>query len=158
MNLIQIQSLGLSEYLLIDYQNWKDFRLFILQNTKNRLLKIFVLLSFFSLVRNRTNRKNLDRNFEILIECRKTITSQTKKISFIPLWCQLYKLVMLENFIKTDWLGSSINIIGFWSTNLFEICEYSILTAYYHKYHMWRNARYLQLISNLLKKSMRSGP
>ena len=32
LSLIQIQNLDLSEYLLIDYPNLKDFRLFKLQN------------------------------------------------------------------------------------------------------------------------------
>ena len=36
LNLIQIQNLDLSEYLLIDYPNLKDFRWFILQYTKKK--------------------------------------------------------------------------------------------------------------------------
>ena len=36
LNLTQIQSLGLSDYLLIDYPNLKDFRLLILQCTKRK--------------------------------------------------------------------------------------------------------------------------
>ena len=63
LNLIQIQNLDLSEKFLIDYPNLKDFQIFILQYTKRKLIKSMVI--FFLLVRNRTNRKNFDRNFKI---------------------------------------------------------------------------------------------
>ena len=47
--------------LLIQSPNIKDFRLFILQNTKKKVIKIYIFL----LVRNRTNRKNFGQNFKI---------------------------------------------------------------------------------------------
>ena len=65
LNLIQIQNLDLSEYLLIHYPKLKDFQLFILKYTKKKFIKMYVLVIFFSLVRYRTNRKNIDRNFKI---------------------------------------------------------------------------------------------
>ena len=37
----------------------------ILQYTKKKTIKTYILVIFFSLVRNRTNRKNFDRNFKI---------------------------------------------------------------------------------------------
>ena len=40
LNLKQIQSLDLSEYLLIEYPSLKDFQLFILQNTKKTIVKL----------------------------------------------------------------------------------------------------------------------
>ena len=49
LNLIQLQNLGLSEYILIGYPNLKDFRLFILQYIKNKVIRIYILVfSFFS--------------------------------------------------------------------------------------------------------------
>ena len=49
LNLIQLQNLGLSEYILIGYPNIKDFRLFILQYIKNKVIRIYILVfSFFS--------------------------------------------------------------------------------------------------------------
>ena len=49
LNLIQIQNLDLSEYLLIIYPNLKDFRLFILQYTKKKVIKLLILVfSFFT--------------------------------------------------------------------------------------------------------------
>ena len=49
LSLIQIQNLDLSEYLLIDYPNLKDFRLFKLQYTKKRVIKMyFLVISFFT--------------------------------------------------------------------------------------------------------------
>ena len=39
LNLIQIQNLDLSEKILIDYPNLKDFQIFILQYTKKKLIK-----------------------------------------------------------------------------------------------------------------------
>ena len=65
LNLIQIQNPDLSEFLLIVYPNLIDFRLFILQYTKNKTIQTYILVISFSLVRNRTNRKNFDRNFKI---------------------------------------------------------------------------------------------
>ena len=48
LSLIQIQSIGLSEYLLIDYPVLKDFQLFILQYTK-KTIKMYILeISFFT--------------------------------------------------------------------------------------------------------------
>ena len=38
-NLVQMQSLNLSEHLLIDYQSLKDFQLFILQYIKKKTEK-----------------------------------------------------------------------------------------------------------------------
>ena len=40
MNLIQIKNLDLSEYLLIDYPNIKDFRLFILHYSEKKMIKM----------------------------------------------------------------------------------------------------------------------
>ena len=65
LNLIQIQNLDLSENLLIDYPNLNDLHLFILQYTKKKVIKLYILIIFFSLVRNRTNRKNVEQNFKI---------------------------------------------------------------------------------------------
>ena len=49
LNLIQIQNLDLSEYLSIDYPYLKDFRLFKLQFTKKKLIKMYILvISFFT--------------------------------------------------------------------------------------------------------------
>ena len=49
LNLIQIQNLDFSEYLLIDYPNLKDFRSFILVYTKKKVIKVHVLvISFFT--------------------------------------------------------------------------------------------------------------
>ena len=49
LNLIQLQNLVLSENLLIGYPNLKDFRLFILQNIKNKVIKMYILvISFFT--------------------------------------------------------------------------------------------------------------
>ena len=47
LNLIQIQNLDLSEYLLIDYPNYKDFRLYILQYKKESDKKIYFGSFFF---------------------------------------------------------------------------------------------------------------
>ena len=54
LNLIRTQSLDLSVFLSIDYPNLKDFRLFILQYTKNKKQKK-VYFVFFP-VRKRTNQ------------------------------------------------------------------------------------------------------
>ena len=49
LNLIQIQNPDLSEYLLIVYPNLIDFRLFILQYTKKKTIKTYILvISFFT--------------------------------------------------------------------------------------------------------------
>ena len=40
LGLIQIQNIVLSEYLLIDYPNLEKLRLFILQSTKKKMVKI----------------------------------------------------------------------------------------------------------------------
>ena len=49
LKLIQIQNPDLSEYLLIFYLNLIDFRLFILQNTKKKTIKTYILvISFFT--------------------------------------------------------------------------------------------------------------
>ena len=49
LNLIQIKNLDLSEYFLICYPNLKDFRLFILQYTKKKMIKMYILvISFFT--------------------------------------------------------------------------------------------------------------
>ena len=47
LNLIQIQSLDLSENLLIDYPNLKDFRALNLQYTKKKTIKMYSLVIFF---------------------------------------------------------------------------------------------------------------
>ena len=47
LNLIQIQNPDLSEYLLIVYPNLIDFRLFILQYTKKKTIKTYILVIFF---------------------------------------------------------------------------------------------------------------
>ena len=39
LNLIQIKNLDLSHYLLIGYPNLKDFRLYMLQYTKKKMIK-----------------------------------------------------------------------------------------------------------------------
>ena len=48
LNLIQLQNLDLSEYLLIDYPNLKDFRLLILQNIKRKRSKMYYLVIYFT--------------------------------------------------------------------------------------------------------------
>ena len=48
LSLIQIQSLGLSENLLIDYPVLKDFQLFILQYTKKTIKMYILAISFFT--------------------------------------------------------------------------------------------------------------
>ena len=65
LNLIHIQNPDLTEFLLIVYPNLIDFRLFILQYTKKKTIKTYILVIYFSLVRNRTNRKKFDRNFKV---------------------------------------------------------------------------------------------
>ena len=62
LNLIQIQNLDLSEYLLIGYPILKDFPLFILQYIKKIDESVDFDNVFFSLVRIRTNRKNFNRS------------------------------------------------------------------------------------------------
>ena len=47
LNLIQLQNLDLSEYLLIGYPNLKDFRLFILQYIKKENDKNVYFGNFF---------------------------------------------------------------------------------------------------------------
>ena len=47
LNLIQIQNLDLSEYLLIDYSKLKNFPLFILQYTKKKTIKIIYIGNLF---------------------------------------------------------------------------------------------------------------
>ena len=48
-NLIQIQNPDLSEYLLIAYPNLIDFRWIILQYTKKKTIKTYILvISFFA--------------------------------------------------------------------------------------------------------------
>ena len=49
LNLIQIQNPDLSEILLIVYANLIDFRLFILQYTKKKKIKTYILvIAFFT--------------------------------------------------------------------------------------------------------------
>ena len=56
LNLIRTQSLDLSVFLSIDYPNLKDFRLFILQNTKNKKQKKVYFGIFFQLEREQINK------------------------------------------------------------------------------------------------------
>ena len=44
LNLIQMQNLHLSDYLLIDYPKEKKFRLFILQYPKNKIIEMYILV------------------------------------------------------------------------------------------------------------------
>ena len=60
LNLIQMQNLELTAYLLIDYPSLKNFPLFMLQYTRKKTTKMYVLVNSLSLVKNRTNRKNFD--------------------------------------------------------------------------------------------------
>ena len=49
LNLIQIQILDLSEYLLIDHPSLRDFQLFILQYTKKKVINLYIsVVSDFS--------------------------------------------------------------------------------------------------------------
>ena len=48
LNLIQMQNLELSDYLLIDYPNLKNLRLFLLQYTRKKTTKMYI--SVISLV------------------------------------------------------------------------------------------------------------
>ena len=63
-------------------------------------------------------------------------------------------LVMLEKFIENDWLGGFMNVVWFWSTEYFKICEYFILLDHYHKYYLWRISRLFDI--QIVEKSMRS--
>ena len=47
LSLMQIQNPDLSEYLLIVYTNSTDFRLFILQYTKKKKIKTYILVNVF---------------------------------------------------------------------------------------------------------------
>ena len=44
ITVLQIQILHMSEYFLINNPNLKKFRLFILQNTKKKAIKMYVLV------------------------------------------------------------------------------------------------------------------
>ena len=44
LNLIQMQNLDSSDYLLIDYPNLKNFKLFILQYTRKKTTKMYILV------------------------------------------------------------------------------------------------------------------
>ena len=44
LNLIQMQNLDLSDYLLIDNPNLKNVRLFILQYTRKKTTKMYILV------------------------------------------------------------------------------------------------------------------
>ena len=71
LSLIQIQNLDLSEYLLLDYPNLKDFRLFKLQYSKKRVIKMyFLLISFFHCLETEQIEKILIEisKFELSIE------------------------------------------------------------------------------------------
>ena len=57
--LIQIQSLDLSDYLLYDYPNLKEFRLFILQYLKKKTIKMYILVIFFHCLEIKQIKKNL---------------------------------------------------------------------------------------------------
>ena len=49
LRLIQKQNLDLSDYLLTVYPNSKDFQMFILQHTKNKVIKMYILvINFFT--------------------------------------------------------------------------------------------------------------
>ena len=49
LDLIQMQNLDLSDYLSIDYPNFKNFLLFILQYTRKKTTKTYILIiSFFT--------------------------------------------------------------------------------------------------------------
>ena len=49
LNLIQMQNLELSDYLLIDYPNLKNFRLFLLQYTRKKATKKYIsVVSLFT--------------------------------------------------------------------------------------------------------------
>ena len=47
LNLIQTQNPDLSEYLLVFYPNLIDFRLYMLQYTKKKTIKTYILVTFF---------------------------------------------------------------------------------------------------------------
>ena len=44
---IQIKNLELSDHLLVDYPNFKDFQLFILQYTEKKVIKLYILVICF---------------------------------------------------------------------------------------------------------------
>ena len=44
---------------------FKRLPLVIIQNIKKKVMKMYILVIFFSLLRNRTNQKNFDRKFKI---------------------------------------------------------------------------------------------
>ena len=49
LNLIQIKNLDLSEYILIDIPNLKEFGLFILHYIKKEVIKMYILVvSYFT--------------------------------------------------------------------------------------------------------------
>ena len=143
LNLIQIQNIDLSEHFWIDYPNLKDFRLFTLQYTRKKVIKMFILVTSFSLVRIRTNRKNFDWNFKIWIKYQKNNINQTRNLIYLTFESILYVSYVRGNQKKVDLLGSFINIVWFWSRKYFKICEYFILIGYYHKYYLWRTPWYL---------------
>ena len=56
LNLTQMQNLDMSEYLSIDYPNLKEFRLFILQNTKKKQKNISFGNFFFPWLKKNTSK------------------------------------------------------------------------------------------------------
>ena len=72
---------------------------------------------------------------------KKKKTKKSQEVSLIFLWCQFYMFVMLEKLNKNDLLGCFINIVWFWTTKYFKICEYFNLIGFYHKYYLWKNPR-----------------
>ena len=100
---------------------------------------------------------NLYRNTESSIIFLKRWRGDFRKEEYCHIYQQgfyLEELTQIEWSISIlGWLGSFINIVWFWSTKYFKICEYFILIGYYHKYYLWRNPWYLQTISKLLKNT-----
>ena len=66
----------------------------------------------------------------------------------------MYVIFMLEKINKIDWFGGFMNIILYWSTKYFKICEYFMLIGDYYKYYLWRKARLFDI--KIVENSMRS--
>ena len=71
LNLIQIQNLDFSVYLLIGYPNLKNFQMFIHKITKKSTKMYVLVIYFFTGMKKKTNQKIFDRIFKIRIEYQK---------------------------------------------------------------------------------------
>ena len=65
LSLLQIQNLDLSEYLLVDCPNLQSFWLFLLQYTKEKAIKKYILSIIFHRREIEQIGKKSDRKFKI---------------------------------------------------------------------------------------------